>query len=139
MAFGSLGGGDQDNEMAEINITPLVDVMLVLMIVFMISFPIITSSINVALPTSSATAGVQAPAIVNLAINAEGVYYLFDQAMSLEDIVSQVQAKHAEDASLVVAITADKLTNYEALIKLMDALRAVGVGKFAFVTLPTAG
>lgn len=132
MAFASFN--DHDEEISEINITPLVDIMLVLLIVFMLAMPVFTSSININLPTSSQTKIVEAPTLINLSVDSQGNYYFKEQKVSLEELNQLLNDEYKVDPKLVVAIRADKSVSYEFVMRLLDQIRRVGVTKIGFVT-----
>ncbi|MFC6275900.1 ExbD/TolR family protein [Psittacicella hinzii] len=136
MAFG--GFNSQDEEMSEINITPLVDVMLVLLIVFMLAMPVFTSSINVNLPKSTAQKMLEAPQIVNLVVNEQGVYFYQDGEVNLETLQQRLSEGFAKNDKLVVTIRADKKVSYEYVANLLELVRKVGISKIGFVAEPQA-
>lgn len=133
MAFGGFNS-DEDGEMSEINVTPLVDVMLVLLIVFMLAMPVFTSSINVQLPTSTAEKPLVAPKVIRLTIDKSASYYLNDQEFSFTSLEQQLRADFQADPNAVITIRADKEVAYEAVIQLLEACRKIGFSKVGFVT-----
>ncbi|MDO4998572.1 MAG: biopolymer transporter ExbD [Neisseria sp.] len=137
MAFGSLGGdGDDDAPMSEINVTPLVDVMLVLLIVFMITMPVLTHSIPIQLPTASAEAKVKdEPAEpLRLTIDSKGDYFLGDAQSSKEELAQALKKAKEADENVVLAIDADKDVAYDAVVQALNAAKDAGVSKVGFVT-----
>ncbi|MDO5686853.1 MAG: biopolymer transporter ExbD [Neisseria sp.] len=135
MAFGSFDRQD-DLPMADINVTPLVDVMLVLLIVFMITMPVLTHSIPLQLPTSKdASAPSETPINpLRLAINQNGEYYLDNQAVSLDDLQQKLTAAKQKNPDLVLAVAADKAVAYENVAKALEQAQAANVGKIGFET-----
>ena len=131
MAFGSMNSGD-DAPMSEINVTPLVDVMLVLLIVFMITMPVLTHSIPLELPTASEQAAKkekQPTDPLRLTIGADGSYYFGAESASKVSIEGV-----AEKEDLIVAIAADKSVEYDYVNKALEAAREAGISKIGFVT-----
>lgn len=137
MAFGSMNDGGDDAPMSDINVTPLVDVMLVLLIVFMITMPVITHSIPLNLPTSSSQT--EQPKVdvkpLQVAVDISGQYALgaeSEKKISLEEIKKEFAAVAANDPDTVVAIDADKEVAYEHVVKVLEAAREAGLSKIGF-------
>ncbi|ENW5796860.1 biopolymer transporter ExbD, partial [Neisseria gonorrhoeae] len=118
MAFGSMNSSD-DSPMSDINVTPLVDVMLVLLIVFMITMPVLTHSIPLELPTASEQANKQDKQPkdpLRLTIDANGGYYVGgDSASKVEigEVESRLKAAKEQNENVIVAIAADKAVEYD--------------------------
>ena len=136
MAFNVNEGGD-DAPMNDINVTPLVDVMLVLLIVFMITMPVLTHSIQINLPTTSSTKEQPKQDVkpINLGVTAAGKYTLGEESTNELDLaVVKVKleelAKTNPDA--VLAIDADKDTPYENVAKVLEVAKDVGISKVGF-------
>lgn len=137
MAFGSMGDGDDDAPMADINVTPLVDVMLVLLIVFMITMPVLTHSLPLELPTASSKT--EQPKVdvkpLEIAIDATGQYAIGSDSTS-KVALDAVKSKFAEiaknDPNTVVAIDADKTVAYDHVVKVLEAAREAGLNKVGF-------
>ena len=131
MAFGSMNSGD-DAPMSEINVTPLVDVMLVLLIVFMITMPVLTHSIPLELPTASEQAAKkekQPTDPLRLTIGAESA-----SKVSIEGVAEKLKTAKAAKEDLIVAIAADKSVEYDYVNKALEAAREAGISKIGFVT-----
>lgn len=137
MAFGSMNDGD-DAPMSDINVTPLVDVMLVLLIVFMITMPVLTHSIPLNLPTANSQS--QTPPKmdvkpIEIAIDATGAYAIgADSAtkVDLENVRQQFTKIAQENPDTVVAIDADETVAYEHVVKVLEAAREAGLSKVGF-------
>ena len=119
MAFGSMNSGD-DAPMSDINVTPLVDVMLVLLIVFMITMPVLTHSIPLELPTASEKAAKedkqQPKDPLRLSIDASGAYVVggdSDTKVDLATVTAKLKEAKAKNEDVIVAIAADKAVEYE--------------------------
>ena len=117
MAFGSMNSGD-DAPMSDINVTPLVDVMLVLLIVFMITMPVLTHSIPLELPTASEKAAKedkQPKDPLRLSIDASGAYIVggdSDTKVDLATVTAKLKEAKAKNEDVIVAIAADKAVEY---------------------------
>ncbi|QMT33336.1 biopolymer transporter ExbD [Conchiformibius steedae DSM 2580] len=139
MAFSS-NSGDDDTPMADINVTPLVDVMLVLLIVFMITMPVLTHSIPLELPTTSQKADEKPKQDIKpltIAIDKEGVYRIgaeSQDAVDLEAVKSHLKQVAKDKPDTVVAISADKEVPYDFVAQVLDAAREAKLGKIGFVT-----
>lgn len=136
MAFNVNEGGD-DAPMNDINVTPLVDVMLVLLIVFMITMPVLTHSIQINLPTTSSTKEQPKQDVkpINLGVTAAGKYTLGEESTNELDLAAvkvklEELAKTNPDA--VLAIDADANTPYENVAKVLEVAKDAGISKVGF-------
>ena len=135
MAFG--GGLDDDTEvMNEINMTPLVDVMLVLLIIFIITVPVLTHSVKVDLPRADNTPNELKPETVNLAVNAEGNIYWNETQVTMEELELRLATEANKQPQPEVHIRGDRTVDYEHVIKAMAAVQRAGILKLGFVTEP---
>jgi biopolymer transport protein ExbD len=135
MAFG--GGLDDDTDvMSEINMTPLVDVMLVLLIIFIITVPVLTHSVKVDLPRADNTPNELKPETINLSVNAEGNIYWNETQVTMEDLDARLAAEANKQPQPEVHIRGDKAVSYEHVIKTMAAVQRSGILKLGFVTEP---
>ena len=130
MAFGSFGG-KSDAPLAEMNVTPLVDVMLVLLIVFMVTMPVMTHSLNVNLPSNQGSVKVKADQATRLEVDASGGYRLNDQAVSADELLKLLQQSNLKDATL--AIAADKNVPYDNVARAISAARQAGIEKVGLI------
>lgn len=135
MAFG--GGLDDDTEvMSEINMTPLVDVMLVLLIIFIITVPVLTHSVKVDLPRADNTPNELKPETVNLAVNADGHIYWNETQVTMEELELRLTTEASKQPQPEIHIRGDKTVDYEHVIKTMAAVQRAGILKLGFVTEP---
>jgi biopolymer transport protein ExbD len=140
MAFSTGGNGDDDvTEMSEINVTPFIDVMLVLLIVFMIAAPLSTVDIPVDLPASSAPPGERPDEPVWLTIPVEGGLVLGSEPLALENIAAALDAVTGGKRETPVFLRADRTVPYGELMAVLDGLRAAGYLKVGLVGLEGAG
>ena len=140
MAFGGFerhGGPSQP--MSEINVTPLVDVMLVLLVIFIITAPLLSYAIKLDLPNDPAPAAEAAPSTIKLSIDADGKVFVDTEAISDDQL--RVRFALAAKTSPVpeVHLRADKATRYERIAFVMSSAQQAGLTKIGFVTEPAAG
>ncbi len=128
-------GSDSDEVLSEINITPMVDVMLVLLVVFIITAPLMTNAINVNLPDTETTVQIQEPKKpIVLSINAEGKIYLDKDEYSLEIIQQELEIRKAADPELRLNLNADEAVNYGTVAKVMVLIEKAGIDRLLVVT-----
>lgn len=124
-------GGDSDDPIADINVTPFVDVMLVVLIIFMVTTPIIMKpSINVNLP-KAASGDESTPTQLNLAISASGEIQLNGSRTDETQLTAQVQKILAKSPEAQAVIAADKDVAHGKVVNVIDAIKSAGVTKFA--------
>ena len=134
MAFGALD--DPDEVMNEINMTPLVDVMLVLLIIFMITIPVMKHSVNVDLPVASNTPQVLKPETVRLSVDAQGLYYWNEAQVEDAALSGLLSAEAAREPQPELHIRGDKAVRYERVAQAMASAQRAGLRKIGFVTEP---
>ena len=128
-------GSDSDEVLSEINITPMVDVMLVLLVVFIITAPLMTNAINVNLPDTETTVQIQEPKKpIVLSINVEGKIYLDKDEYSLEIIQQELEIRKAADPELRLNLNADEAVNYGTVAKVMVLIEKAGIDRLLVVT-----
>ncbi len=136
MAFGGLSSGGATKDVAEINMIPLIDVMLVLLVIFIITAPLLTHAIKVDLPQAVSTPNPVKPETVHLSIKANGEVYWNAERMSAEGWRSKMQEASAKTPQPEIQIRADGELAYRHVAQVMaDAARA-GLSKLGFVTDP---
>ena len=138
MAFGTMDD-DADGVMNEINMTPLVDVMLVLLIIFIITVPVMKDSVKVDLPRAANTPEDIKPTTVRLAITADGKYHWNGADVSDDQLQQNLQAEAAKEPQPDLHIQGDKEVRYERVAQAMAAAQRAGVKKIGFVTEPESG
>ena len=138
MAMGSFNTSGAQAPMAEINTTPLVDVMLVLLIIFIITAPLLTHSVNVDLPRASSAPVEHKPTTLQVSIDADGKVSLAGQAVSTTDLELRFREAVGRDAQVEMHLMADRATRYEAVAETMSAARRAGLSKIGFVTQPVS-
>lgn len=139
MTFGSFNdkaGRSQMHNMADINVTPMVDVMLVLLVIFIIAAPMMTPAIRLDLPQAAAKASQQQAESLQIAIDAAGVIYLQGIATDLATLESRFRQAASQQPQPDLQLRADKSTRYEMIAQLMALAQAQGLNKIAFVMEP---
>lgn len=136
MSFGGFDSGNRTAPMAEINTTPLVDVMLVLLIIFIITAPLLTHAVRIDLPEASSTPNSEKPETVTLAIDADGKLFWNDQAIAEGDLEPRLAEAAARNPQPELHLRADKNTRYEKLAQVMAVAQRGGITKMGFVTVP---
>jgi len=122
--------------MSEINVTPLVDVMLVLLIVFIVTAPLLMQAVQVKLPTTAKLEPPKDTRTVQLSVNAEGTVYLDQRATHFDILEGELKKLLAQNPELNVQIHADESVRYGRVAQVMAAAQRAGISKLAFVTVP---
>ncbi len=133
------GRGRRYRPLAEINVTPLVDVMLVLLIIFMVTAPLMTSSVNVNLPKADATPTETDSKPLNVAIDAQGNIFLQDQPVTLEDLVGKLAAMAPTARDQRIFVRGDQANSYGRVVQVLGVIIQGGFTKVALLTNPAAG
>ena len=134
MAFGTQD--EPDEVMNEINMTPLVDVMLVLLIIFIITIPVMKHAVNVELPRASNQQQQVKPETVLLSVDAGGNYFLNEAAVADDALPGLLQAQAAKSPQPDLHIRGDRAVRYERVAQAMAAAQKAGLGKIGFITEP---
>ncbi|MBA4177156.1 MAG: biopolymer transporter ExbD [Leptothrix sp. (in: Bacteria)] len=142
MAFGRLERNPGSQPMSEINMTPLIDVMLVLLVIFIITAPLMASSLKLDLPQSAAAAPSDAPALLALAIDAQGGLFLGEQALAADQARSTIEQRAREaarrDPATEVQLRADSRVPYGRVAEVLGWVQQAGLTRVGFVTETTA-
>jgi len=133
MAFGRLERTEQPKPMGEINMTPLIDVMLVLLVIFMIAAPLMTSSLRLDLPKSEAATPSDTPKFIAVSIAPDGTLYLGEEKLDAKTFQQRVAALAAANAELEVQLRADKAVPYGTVAELIGWVQGAGLSRIAFV------
>ncbi|MDP3651845.1 MAG: biopolymer transporter ExbD [Rhodoferax sp.] len=134
MAFGTQ---DADDEvMNEINMTPLVDVMLVLLIIFIITVPVMKHAVNIDLPRATNQPQDSKPETIRLSVDAAGQYYWNEAPLAEADLALQLQAAAGKQPQPELHIRGDKAVRYERVALAMAAAQQAGLRKIGFITEP---
>jgi biopolymer transport protein ExbD len=125
-------GEDRYAPLAEINVTPMVDVMLVLLVIFMITAPLLTVGVPLDLPKSRATTLTEPKQPIIISLNREGEVFIGDERIAADDLEPRLAALAAEDSSRIVYVRSDRTNTYA---QLMDTLGLVNHAGFSKVSL----
>lgn len=132
----SFNSHDDQQEMSEINMTPLVDVMLVLLIIFIITVPVITHSVKVDLPQASQQPTEVKPDVVTLTVQRDGSLQWNEETLTLQDMTLRFEAVAQQEKQPELRIQGDRNVEYEKVVQVMAAAQRAGIEKLGFVTEP---
>jgi biopolymer transport protein ExbD len=135
MAFGTLDG-DDDEVMSEINMTPLVDVMLVLLIIFIITIPVINHAVKIDLPRASNMPNDSKPQSINVSIDAQGKVYWNQTEVDDATLANNIALAAQQEPQPEMHLRADREVRYERVAEVMAAAQHGGLGKIGFITEP---
>jgi biopolymer transport protein ExbD len=134
MAFGTQD--DTDEVMNEINMTPLVDVMLVLLIVFIITVPVMKHAVNIELPRATSTPQDVKPETIRLSVDAQGQYFWNEQRVTEADLLPRLQSAAQREPQPELHLRGDKDARYESVAQALAAAQRSGLRKIGFITEP---
>lgn len=137
MAMGSLSESDDDFN-PEINTTPLVDVMLVLLIIFIITIPVMNHSVKIELPQASNQPNETKPEHINLAIDAEGKMFWNTEIIDMTQLDARIAAAALSKPQPELHLRVERTTQYEKVAQVMAAAQTGGLNKIGFITDPQA-
>lgn len=126
---------DGDDIMGEINVTPLVDVMLVLLVVFIVTAPLLTNAVHVNLPKTEETAPPDEKKAIYLSVDAQGKVFIEKQEISLDAIENELKSRKEKDPELALNLNADDSVQYGTVAKVMSSIERAGVTKLSVLTL----
>jgi biopolymer transport protein ExbD len=135
MTFGRLEAKKPAKPMSDINMTPLIDVMLVLLVIFMVTAPLMTSSLRLDLPQAEGAAS-EAQEPLNLALDAQGQAFLDDQPLDEAALTQRLQQAAQRNAQTEVQLRADRAVPYGRVAELLALLQHSGLTRIGFVTEP---
>jgi biopolymer transport protein TolR len=137
MAFTSSTGRTRSS-LAEINVTPLVDVVLVRLIIFMITAPVLQSGIDVSVPKTRTVKEVTEQRVV-LTINKDQEIFLGDKQVNIHELPERLRQQGADPAHQIIYLRADEAVSFGVFAKLMDAVKQAGITNVSIVTQPLEG
>lgn len=137
MAFGSFDSGGKTSSMVEINMIPLIDVMLVLLVIFIITAPLLTHAVKLDLPKASSTLNLTQPDNIQLAIDAASQVYWNGETVDRLGLRARLAAAGKLEPQPELHLRADKKTPYEAVAQVLSDAAAVGLTRIGFVTDPS--
>ncbi len=138
MAFGGFNDNHQAAPMAEINVTPMVDVMLVLLVIFILAAPLFTHAVKLDLPKADAAPAATQPATITLSIDAGGLIYWNDALLAPGDLPARMAQASRQVPQPDLQLRADRATRYDVIAQVMAAAQSNGLTRIGFVTEPQA-
>ena len=136
MAFGRLERTPRAQPMSDINMTPLIDVMLVLLVIFMITAPLMTSSLKLDLPKTDAAQPSETPQFIAVALDRDGRYFFGDEAVDVATFATRVAAAAKRNAQTEVQLRADRGVAYGRVAELIGIVQKAGLTRIGFVAEP---
>ncbi len=132
----SFGGFEKNNNtaMSEINTTPLVDVMLVLLIIFIVTAPLITNTVNVNLPSAKTAPTEQKPNVVNISIDEKGRLFWNNKQIDEADLPALLAKAKESKNETELHLQADRDTRYQKITEVMSEAQKAGINKLGFVS-----
>jgi biopolymer transport protein TolR len=134
MAFGRLERSASAQPMSDINMTPLIDVMLVLLVIFMITAPLMTSSLKLDLPKTEGARPSDAPLFIAVALNEQGQMFVGDEAVTAEQLLQRAREAARRDPLTEVQLRADSRVPYGRVAELIGLVQDAGLSRVGFVT-----
>ncbi|WP_288637457.1 biopolymer transporter ExbD [uncultured Oxalobacter sp.] len=135
MAFGG-GLNDQEDVMSEINVTPLVDVMLVLLVIFILTVPVLTHSVKVDLPQTQKLNTAVDPKSISISVASDGSVYWNGKRIDNAQLETMLAEVAAQEQQAEIRLYGDRRVAYEEVVKIMAAAQRAGIEKLGFVTQP---
>ena len=136
MAFGRLERRTEAQPMSEINVTPLVDVMLVLLVIFMLTAPLLTSAVRLDLPSAEAPPAASGPVALTLSLDAKGELFLSDRPVTPEQLRQRLQAVARANPETELQLRADQALAYGKVVEVMALAQKAGLSHIGFVAQP---
>ncbi|WP_298932470.1 biopolymer transporter ExbD [uncultured Ramlibacter sp.] len=136
MAFGRLERTQGPQPMSEINVTPLVDVMLVLVVIFILTAPLLASSLRLELPRTDAASPGDAPKFVSIALDKAGQAFFNDQPVGPAQLAERLAGAARADPQTEVQLRADAAVPYGRVVEVMGAAQKAGLNRIGFVAEP---
>ncbi|HVK99001.1 MAG TPA: biopolymer transporter ExbD [Dongiaceae bacterium] len=127
---------DSDSVLSEINITPLVDVMLVLLVAFIVTAPLMTNAVKVNLPEAAETSPPEDNKAHTLTVGADGVIYLDKNPVQEETVEATLISMHTAKPDMILQLQADESVNYGKVAKVMAVIERSGITRLSVLTLP---
>jgi biopolymer transport protein ExbD len=136
MKFGAFDIQSTHTPMSEINTTPLVDVMLVLLIIFIVTAPLLTHSIRIDLPTAGSAVTPEKPDIITLSLNHEGALFWNNTPIAQNDLSQRLTEAGTHKPQPELHLRADRDTRYQRIAEIMTSAQKAGIQKLGFVSIP---
>jgi biopolymer transport protein ExbD len=136
MAFGGFGKDERNAPMSDINMTPLIDVMLVLLVIFIITAPLLTRAVKLDLPRANASASPDTAQTIELSIDAQGQLFWEREPLSETQLRSRFAAAGKQASPPEIHLRADRATRYETIARVMADAQGANLTRIGFVTRP---
>jgi biopolymer transport protein ExbD/biopolymer transport protein TolR len=136
MSFGRLEKPEGSRPMSDINMTPLIDVMMVLLVIFMIAAPLMTASLRLDLPKSEAATPSDAPSFIAVAITPDGKLHLGDDELDAKAFQQRINELGRANAQMEVQLRADRAVPYGQVAELIGLVQDAGLERIGFVAQP---
>jgi biopolymer transport protein ExbD len=137
MAFGSMDNGGREAPLSEINVVPLVDVMLVLLVIFIITAPLLTHSVKVDLPKASSNPNITQPEHIEFALQEDASLYWNGESVTMDQLAPRFEAATKQDPNIELHIRADRHVHYGQVAEVMSIAAKAGLLRIGFVTDPS--
>jgi biopolymer transport protein ExbD/biopolymer transport protein TolR len=134
MAFGRLERDPGSRPMSDINMTPLIDVMLVLLVIFMITAPLMTTSLKLDLPKTEGARPSDAPLFIAVSVDAQGRMFVGDESVTAEQLLQRARDAARRDPATEVQLRADSRVPYGRVAELIGLVQEAGLSRVGFVT-----
>ena len=136
MGQNPFSAGEHTQPMSEINTTPLVDVMLVLLVIFIITAPLLTHAVKIDLPQATSQPLEEKPEVIDLAVDVDGKIFWNDTEVQSADLATRMSEEAAKQQQPELQIRADKNTRYQVLAEVLAKAQTAGMKKVGFVSQP---
>jgi biopolymer transport protein ExbD len=134
----SVGSESEDEVMSAINTTPLVDVMLVLLIIFLITIPVVTHTVPLQLPKQTVLPLQTQPKSIEIAVNRDGRFFWNETPVDASTLLTRLKEASVQTPQPEVHVRGDQNTRYEFIGRVITACERAGIGKVSFITEPPA-
>jgi biopolymer transport protein ExbD/biopolymer transport protein TolR len=134
MAFGRLERSGKAQPMSDINMTPLIDVMLVLLVIFIITAPLMSSSLRLDLPKTAGAKPTDAPTFVTVAVSPQGALFWGDEAVNGDQLKARIREAAQRNPATEVQLRADQAVPYGRIAELIGLVQDGGLSRIGFVT-----
>jgi biopolymer transport protein ExbD len=136
MGQNPFSAGEHTQPMSEINTTPLVDVMLVLLVIFIITAPLLTHAVKIDLPQATSQPLEEKPEVIDLAVDVDGKIFWNDREIQVVELAARMSEEAAKQQQPELQIRADKNTRYQVLAEVLAKAQTAGMKKVGFVSQP---
>jgi biopolymer transport protein TolR len=136
MAFGRLERSSVSQPLSEINVTPLIDVMLVLLVIFIITAPLMVSAVKVELPQAQGAQSLNAPKFLSISMTSSGQTYLDEQALDKPALAEALNVAARRNSQTEVRLRADASVPYGRVVEVMGLAQQAGLSRIGFVATP---